>query len=49
MRQATDVLMEIAGAHELVLDEPPITVNVNELADSSVNLFCRPWVKTSIT
>jgi len=23
-----------------------VTVHVDELADSSVNLFCRPWVKT---
>ena len=41
------VLLEIARAHPLVLDDPPITVHVDELADSSVNLFCRPWVKTA--
>jgi small conductance mechanosensitive channel len=46
IQQATDVLMEIAGAHKLVLDEPPVTVHVDQLADSSVNLCCRPWVKT---
>ena len=46
IRHATEVLMEIASEHELVLDEPPVMVNVHELADSSVNLFCRPWVKT---
>ena len=46
IQAATDVLMETAGAHKLVLDEPPVTVHVDELADSSVNLFCRPWVKT---
>ena len=46
IQHATDVLMEIAGEHNLVLDEPPVTVHVDALADSSVNLFCRPWVKT---
>jgi small conductance mechanosensitive channel len=46
IQHATNVLMEIAGKHKLVLDEPPVMVHVDELADSSVNLFCRPWVKT---
>ena len=46
IQHATEVLMEIAGAHQLVLDEPSVTVHVDQLADSSVNLFCRPWVKT---
>ena len=41
------MLQEIARGHELVLDEPPLKVHVDELADSSVNLFCRPWVKTA--
>ena len=43
---ATDVLKEIAAEHKLVLSDPPVNVQVDELADSSVNLFCRPWVKT---
>lgn len=47
IQQAADVLNELASGHELVLDEPALTVHVDELADSSVNLFCRPWVKTS--
>lgn len=46
IQHATDVLMEIASEHKLVLDEPPVMVHVDELADSSVNLLCRPWVKT---
>jgi small conductance mechanosensitive channel len=46
IQHATDLLMEIAREHTLVLDEPPVTVHVDALADSSVNLFCRPWVKT---
>jgi small conductance mechanosensitive channel len=47
IQHATDLLMEIAREHTLVLDEPPVTVHVDALADSSVNLFCRPWVKTT--
>jgi small conductance mechanosensitive channel len=47
IQHATDVLMKIAREHKLVLDEPPVTVHVDALADSSVNLFCRPWVKTT--
>jgi small conductance mechanosensitive channel len=46
IQQAGDVLSELANEHSLVLDEPPVIVHVDELADSSVNLFCRPWVKT---
>lgn len=46
IQHATDVLKEIASAHKLILDEPPVMVQVDELADSSVNLLCRPWVKT---
>jgi len=45
--QAMKVLDEVAAAHELVLKNPAITVNVIELGDSSVNLSCRPWVKTA--
>jgi small conductance mechanosensitive channel len=43
---ASDVLMEVASEHNLVLDSPQVTVHVDELADSSVILFCRPCVKT---
>ena len=46
IRHAIDVLKEVAGEHKLVLDDPAVTVHVDQLADSSVNLFCRPWVKT---
>jgi small conductance mechanosensitive channel len=44
---AIRVLEETVGAHPLVMKDPEPTVRVNELADSSVNLICRPWVKTS--
>lgn len=44
--RAREVLEDIMTAHELVLDEPAAVVHVHELADSSVNFICRPWVKT---
>ena len=44
---ATRVLEETVAAHPLVLKEPAPNIRVNELADSSVNFICRPWVKTS--
>lgn len=47
IQHATEVLEELASAHPLVLSEPALTVKVDELGDSSVNIFCRPWVKTS--
>ena len=46
IQHATEMLLEIANHHRLTLDEPPTTVHVDHLADSSVDLFCRPWVKT---
>jgi small conductance mechanosensitive channel len=46
IQHAINVLTEIASEHKLVLDDPAVMVHVDELADSSVNLFCRPWVKT---
>lgn len=45
MKQARDILLDIVREHELVLDDPEPVVRVHELADSSVNLVCRPWVK----
>ncbi len=41
------ILEEIAGQHELVLETPEPVIKVFELADSSVNLICRPWAKTA--
>jgi small conductance mechanosensitive channel len=39
------ILEEIVNGHELVLKEPAAVVKLHELADSSVNFICRPWVK----
>ena len=46
IQQAIDVLRKITSEHKLVLDEPQVVIHVDELAASSVNLVCRPWVKT---
>lgn len=46
IEHAERVLAEVVAAHPLVLKEPETVIRVSELADSSVNLICRPWVKT---
>ena len=45
--RAREVLLEILTAHDKVLEDPEPNVRVHELADSSVNLITRPWVKTT--
>ena len=44
--KAEQILTKIVEDHELVLDDPEPTIKLHELADSSVNFICRPWVKT---
>ena len=44
---AERVLGEVVASHPQVLKEPEPVIRVAELADSSVNLICRPWVKTA--
>ncbi|MCH3884066.1 mechanosensitive ion channel family protein [Tenacibaculum aquimarinum] len=46
IKQTKDVLMNVLTAHPKVLKDPIPTVNVSELADSSVNFAVRPWCKT---
>jgi small conductance mechanosensitive channel len=43
--KAIEILMGIMKADERVLSDPAPVVAVAELADSSVNLVTRPWVK----
>ena len=43
--KATEVAMNVMKQDERVLDDPEPQVAVSELADSSVNLVVRPWVK----
>jgi small conductance mechanosensitive channel len=45
--RAREILLDVAQKYDAVLAEPPTDVRVNELADSSVNLLLRPWVRTS--
>ena len=40
-------LEDIISQDERVLDDPPVTIAVSELADSSVNFIVRPWVNTA--
>ncbi len=46
MDQVEALLVEAVKAHPKVLEDPEPVVKVHELADSSVNFVCRPWVKT---
>ena len=46
MDRAEKVIADILARHPLVLEEPEPNVRVSELGESSVNLICRPWVKT---
>jgi small conductance mechanosensitive channel len=40
-------LHELVNAEERILKDPAVTIAVAELADSSVNLVLRPWVKSA--
>jgi small conductance mechanosensitive channel len=44
---ARRVLEDVVGAHEKVLKTPEPVIRLHELADSSVNFICRPWVLTA--
>lgn len=46
IRKAKSVIEELVASDERVLKDPAWTIAVSELADSSVNLIVRPWVKT---
>ncbi len=46
MREAKRILENLIAGNDRVLSDPKPTIAVSELADSSVNLVCRPWVKT---
>ena len=43
--KAQKILEDIVNEHELVLKDPEPVIKLHELADSSVNFVCRPWVK----
>jgi small conductance mechanosensitive channel len=43
IKKTKEVLMNVLTSHPKVLQEPAPTVNVLELADSSINFAVRPW------
>lgn len=45
--KAQSILEDVITKHELVLKDPAPVVKLHELADSSVNLICRPWSLTA--
>jgi small conductance mechanosensitive channel len=47
MAKAMQVITDVVKADERVLAEPALQVAVAEMADSSINLVVRPWVKGS--
>ncbi|MBD2858668.1 mechanosensitive ion channel [Spongiibacter sp. KMU-158] len=47
LKKAKQILLELVAADERILKDPAPVVQVAELADSSVNLICRPWAATS--
>jgi len=44
--QAEQVIRRVLEEHELILSDPAPEVVTHTLADSSVNIVCRPWSKT---
>lgn len=45
MERALEIIREVVAADERVLPDPEPFIKVAELADSSVNIYCRPWTK----
>jgi len=43
IKKTKEVLLNVLTSHPLVLQDPEPTVNVSELADSSINFAVRPW------
>lgn len=46
IKQTKEILMQVLLKNPDVLKNPAPTINVSELADSSVNFAVRPWTKT---
>ena len=47
IKQTKDVLLKVLTDNSKVLSDPAPTINVSELADSSVNFAVRPWCETA--
>jgi small conductance mechanosensitive channel len=46
IKKTKEVLMNVLTSHPNILEDPAPSVNVIELADSSINFAVRPWCKT---
>lgn len=46
MDKAQTIIERVVNENNMVLPKPDALIKVHELADSSVNFICRPWVKT---
>lgn len=47
IKQAKNIIENIISSDSRILKEPAHVIAVGELADSSVNIFVRPWVSTA--
>ncbi|MBC8328801.1 MAG: mechanosensitive ion channel [Planctomycetes bacterium] len=47
MKKAKGILERLVKEDERVLKDPAPAIVIGALADSSVNILCRPWVKTA--
>ncbi|NNN44551.1 MULTISPECIES: small-conductance mechanosensitive channel MscS [Vibrio] len=47
LNKTKQVLREVVERDPRVLKEPKVTVEVHQLADSSINFIVRPWVKST--
>jgi small conductance mechanosensitive channel len=43
--KARKIMEDVISADSRILKDPPLTIAVSELADSSVNFVVRPWVR----
>lgn len=46
LKKTKEILQSILDSNEKVLKDPAPVIALHQLADSSVNFVCRPWVKT---
>lgn len=46
MKKAKDLIAKVLEKDSRVLKDPAPIIAIGELGDSSVNVLCRPWVKT---
>ncbi|MBZ2168153.1 mechanosensitive ion channel family protein [Marinobacter sp. F4216] len=44
---ALEVMERVVKNHPAILNKPQPTLRVHQLAESSVNVICRPWVKSA--